>query len=35
MGGLCGCCADEPPDNGNTMGDHKNAEVELEAMEGR
>jgi len=30
MGGLCGCCADEPPENG-TMMDHKNG-MELIAL---
>ena len=30
MGGLCGCCSDDPPDT-NTMMDHKNG-MELVAL---
>lgn len=33
MGGICGCCADEKPPDGNTMGDHKTATNDLYVME--
>jgi hypothetical protein len=34
MGGLCGCCADDPPET-NTMQDHKMMEEVVEVESGK